>query len=226
MISEAEVGLPEVASIDVCVVDDHALLSESVVMALRGAGISAVSVAHNTADLVTAVLQRRPGLVLLDLFLGQESDTSLAALAAVTQAGTKVLIVTATVDRLLHARCLELGAVGIVVKSEPIETLLTSVKRALRNETVMSKSTSTELLSELVTYRNRHIERSLIDTLTGRERDVLQALTHGHPAGWIACHHGTSIVTVRTHIRAVLHKLGVHSQLEAVSMAARFRWFE
>jgi two-component system, NarL family, nitrate/nitrite response regulator NarL len=226
MIPSAEVIQRDVALIDVCVVDDHALLSESVVMALRGAGISAVSVAHDNPKLVNAILEKQPGLVLLDLFLGQESDTSLAALGALNQARTKVLIVTATVDRLLHARCLELGAVGIVVKSEPIETLLTSVKRALRDETVMSKSTSTELLSELLTYRNRHVEMSLIDTLTGRERDVLQALTNGHPAGWIARQHGTSIVTVRTHIRAVLHKLDVHSQLEAVSMAARFHWFE
>ncbi len=211
---------------DVCVIDDHALLAESVVMALRAGDIASYSLAYDTPKLAEVVINRRPALVLLDLFLWSESSPSLPILSALRKGDIKVLIVTATFDRLLHARCLELGAIGIIVKSEPIETLIEAVRRALHNETVMSKSKSTELLSELLVSRQRTVERSLFDSLTGREREVLFGLTNGHPAGWIARQHGTSLVTVRTHVRSILHKLGVHSQLEAVSMAARLRWFE
>lgn len=212
--------------LDVCVIDDHALLAESVVMALRSADIAAYSLAFDTPKLSEVIIARDPSLVLLDLFLGSESVPSLDTLVALKKAGLQVLIVTATFDRLLHARCLELGAIGIVVKSEPIDALIQAVEHGLRNETVMSKSKSSALLAELVTSRQRSTERSLFDSLTGREREVLFGLTNGHPAGWIARQHGTSLVTVRTHVRSILHKLGVHSQLEAVSMAARMRWFE
>jgi DNA-binding NarL/FixJ family response regulator len=210
----------------VVVVDDHALLAESVVMTLRASGFSACSVAFDCADLVAAVLDRHPSLVLLDLFLGEQPDVSFAALASFAAASVPVLVVTATNSRFLHARCLEAGAVGIVEKSSPIETLIDAVAHTLRSESVMSKSRSIELLSELASVRRTVEPVSLVHTLTPRERDVLQALTLGHPAGRIARDNQTSVVTVRTHIRSVLLKLNVHSQLEAVSIAMRQNWFD
>ena len=209
----------------VVVVDDHALLAESVVMTLRASGFNACSVAFDSPNLVEAVLARHPSLVLLDLFLGEQPDVSFAALSAFANASVPVLVVTATNSRFLHARCLEAGAVGIVEKSSPIEALIDAVRHTLRSEPVTSKSRSIELLSELASVR-RAEPVSLLPTLTPRERDVLHALTLGHPAGRIARDNQTSVVTVRTHIRSVLMKLDVHSQLEAVSIAMRQNWFD
>jgi DNA-binding NarL/FixJ family response regulator len=214
----------------VVVVDDHALLAESVVMTLRASGFNACrvdsSVAFDSPNLVEAVLDRHPSLVLLDLFLGEQPDVSFAALSSFAAASVPVLVVTATNSRFLHAQCLEAGAVGIVEKSSSIETLIDAVAHTLRSESVMSRSRSVELLSELASVRRKAEPASLLLTLTPRERDVLQALTLGHPAGRIARDNQTSIVTVRTHIRSVLLKLNVHSQLEAVSMAMRQNWFD
>ncbi len=210
----------------VVVVDDHALLAESVVMTLRASGFDACCIAFDLPNLVEAVLDRHPNLVLLDLFLGEQPDVSFAALSSFAAASVPVLVVTATNSRFLHARCLEAGAVGIVEKSSSIETLIDAVAHTLRSESVMSKSRSVELLSELASVRRKAEPISLLLTLTPRERDVLQALTLGHPAGRIARDNQTSVVTVRTHIRSVLLKLNVHSQLEAVSMAMRQNWFD
>lgn len=210
----------------VVVIDDHALLAQSVVMTLRASGIEAFSVAFDTPDLVAAAQQRSPTLVLLDLFLGDDVETSLAALAAFTAVGLPVLVVTASGNRLLHARCVEKGAVGIIEKSAPIEVLLEGVERVLRSESVMSKGRAVELLNELQSFRRSSNGTSAFASLTPRERSVLHALTLGHPAGWIARDHQTSIVTVRTHIRSLLLKLDVHSQLEAVALAVRQEWFK
>ena len=97
----------------VVMIDDHALLAESVVMTLRQSGLDARTVSADTPNLVEIVLALRPDLVLLDLFLTETADTSNAALAAFADAGILVLVVTATHDALLHARCLELGATGV-----------------------------------------------------------------------------------------------------------------
>ena len=89
----------------------------------------------------------------------------------------------------------------------------------------MSQGRQSELLSELAASRREAGHESLFEHLTPREREVLHALTLGHPAGWIARDHKISVVTVRTHIRSILQKLNVHSQLEAVSMTMRQGWF-
>jgi DNA-binding NarL/FixJ family response regulator len=210
----------------IVVIDDHALLAESVVMTLRASGFNACSVAFDSPALVETVLAKQPSLVLLDLFLGEHPDVSFAALASFTAVSVPVLVVTATNSRFLHARCLEAGAIGIVEKSSPIETLIDAVAHTFRSESVISKSRSIELLSELASARRTAEQVSLLHTLTRREKDVLQALTLGHVAGRIARDNQTSVVTVRTHIRSVLLKLDVHSQLEAVSIAMRQKWFD
>jgi DNA-binding CsgD family transcriptional regulator len=57
--------------------------------------------------------------------------------------------------------------------------------------------------------------------LTAREHEVLAMLGDGHSAGEIASLLGVSIATVRNHIRAILRKLGCHSQLAAVAESRR-----
>ena len=65
------------------------------------------------------------------------------------------------------------------------------------------------------------IGESAAGELTAREREVLELLAEGLRAGAIASRLGVSVVTVRNHIRAILRKLGCHSQLEAVAVARR-----
>lgn len=57
--------------------------------------------------------------------------------------------------------------------------------------------------------------------LSPRQRQVLEFLAEGVPAREIATILGLAEATVRNHIRLILHKLGSHSQLEAVAVAFR-----
>jgi DNA-binding NarL/FixJ family response regulator len=57
--------------------------------------------------------------------------------------------------------------------------------------------------------------------LSARQMEVLELLAEGVPARQIAVELGLAEATVRNHIRAVLRKLGCHSQLEAVAVAYR-----
>lgn len=59
--------------------------------------------------------------------------------------------------------------------------------------------------------------------LTPRETEILQLLADGKPAQAITEQLFVSLPTVRTHIRNILQKLQVHSQLEAVALALRKR---
>lgn len=209
----------------VVVIDDHALLADSVVMTLRQSGLDARSMSWELPNLGQMVLEGEPDLVLLDLFLDEGVATSNSLLETFVDSGILVVVVTATHDPLLHARCLEIGACGVVEKSQPIDQLIDAVHRALRGEAVMSVSKVAELHQVLDAARRVAVPRTPLDALTAREKLVLRAMMRGEAAARIARDHQVSILTVRTHIRSVLAKLDVHSQLEAVSRATREGWF-
>ncbi len=69
-----------------------------------------------------------------------------------------------------------------------------------------------------------HAVRQALAQLTPAEKRTLLALVDGDAAEDVAIRTGTSITTVRTHIRNVLSKLGVHSQRHAVALALRAGW--
>jgi PAS domain S-box-containing protein len=64
-------------------------------------------------------------------------------------------------------------------------------------------------------------DRLALESLTPREREVLQALGQGLGSRAIAAHLNITIRTERNHVASILAKLGVHSQLQAVVLALR-----
>ena len=62
--------------------------------------------------------------------------------------------------------------------------------------------------------------------LSPRERTVLAALVEGESVTDIAARAVVSVATVRTQVRAILEKVGVCSQLEAVALAHKHGWFD
>ena len=92
---------------------------------------------------------------------------------------------------------------------------------------VGSPSQRRELQAVLAERRDRLAElRAPFDQLTPREEVVLAGLVRGLSAPCIADEAMVSAATVRTQIRSILLKLGVHSQLAAVSLARRARWHD
>ncbi|MGW5053833.1 LuxR C-terminal-related transcriptional regulator [Actinokineospora sp. NPDC004072] len=105
------------------------------------------------------------------------------------------------------------GATGVVDRDLPILDLLDAVHRALT-----SAGRRDGLLPAL---RGRLALQDRLDRLTPRERAVLTHLAAGRAAAEIARRDQISIATARAHIRSILHKLDVPSQLAAVADGRR-----
>jgi DNA-binding NarL/FixJ family response regulator len=89
----------------------------------------------------------------------------------------------------------------------------------------MSEIERQNWLAELRRYRAEdELRRRPFERLTQREQEVLARLCEGHSAFRIADESYVAVSTVRSQIRAVLMKLGVGSQLEAVAAARRGNW--
>jgi DNA-binding NarL/FixJ family response regulator len=131
----------------------------------------------------------------------------------------KVLVVTGSLDESRIAAAIAAGAIGSVPKWRPFEVLLQTVTTAAGGQPVMTRAEHQEWLERhrLHLAKEREVTRRLA-RLSPREREVLELLAEGMRAAAIAVHFVVSMPTVRTHIRSILSKLQVGSQLEAVAL--------
>lgn len=212
------------------IVEDHALLAESLALALRLRGFGDVEIADpedlDAPAVLGLVKNFKPEVVLLDLYLGR-AGLAIPLIEPMTDLGVCVLILTASDDRLMLARCLEAGAGGVFDKAQPFDNLLTWVTDAALGHNTIRPAVRDELLAELADFRrDEESLRSSFSRLSDREAAVLAAIVNGESADHIAAAHFIAVSTVRSHIRAVLEKLGVNSQLAAVALARRAGWPE
>ena len=212
------------------IVEDHALLAESLALALRLRGFDQVEIADSDdlePDAVLACVDRfHPQVVLLDLFLG-EAGVAIPLIGPISSRGALVLILTASADRVMLARCLEAGAGGVFDKAQPFEDLMTWVTDAALGHATIRPAVREQLMAELA--GNRRDSEMLLPSfarLSERQAAVLEAIISGETADQIAAAQFIAVSTVRSHIRAVLEKLGVNSQLAAVALARQAGWPE
>lgn len=217
---------PELRAATVLIVEDHALLADGLAVSLRREGLHAEVADSATGDsIMEAAWQWHPDVVLLDLVLGERVGVSIPLIAQLRDTGARVLILTGVTDPALLGTCVEAGAAGLVSKSESFEVVLDKLLRALRRQTTLHASERERMLRSL--REHRADERARLEPftrLTARERIVLGALMDGASAEDIASSSFVSMATVRSQIRSILEKLGVHSQVAAVAAAHRAHW--
>lgn len=200
----------------VLVIDDHAIVATSLVLALRGHGLDARRCTVTSEDAVLAdAATGRPGLALLDMELGLDVDGA-DLVVPLRAAGWQVLVVTGSGDRARVAAAVVAGAVGWISKTAPFEELVAAALTAAKGRSTLSERDRGELLA---LHRADGARVRLLDRLTTREREVLDRLVAGQRAARIAEESFVSVATVRSQIRSILTKLQVGSQLEAVALA-------
>ncbi|HKY13768.1 MAG TPA: response regulator transcription factor [Microthrixaceae bacterium] len=210
----------------VLIIDDHVVLGEVVSTCLGQRGFrTRLCTTGSEAEVLRVADHFRPGVVLLDLGLWPEIGESLHLVGPLAQRGSKVVVLTGTPDRLLHARAVGEGATGVLEKRRPFQDIVDAIEAAFDGNPVNPRWEIDSLLSELRTAEEA--ERTLLEpfrSLTERESTVLEALMTGMNATDIAAAQIVSLATTRTHIRSILQKLNVHSQLAAVAKARDAGW--
>ncbi|GAA3433902.1 LuxR family transcriptional regulator [Kutzneria kofuensis] len=200
----------------VLVIDDHAIVATSLVLALRGQGIPARRCpVTSEAEIIAEAESGERGLALLDMDLGLDVDGADLVLP-LKAAGWQVLVVTGSSSRNRIAAAVVAGAIGWVSKSAPFEQLVQAAAAAVNGRSMLSEQERRELY-EL--HRGDQDRTRLLDRLTVREREVLDRLAAGQRAAKVAEEFVVSVATVRSQIRSILAKLEVGSQLEAVALA-------
>jgi DNA-binding NarL/FixJ family response regulator len=163
-----------------------------------------------------------PDVVLLDLDLpgidGTEATRSLRAAAP----AVKVLVTARMQSPERIALVLASGACGFVPSTTRPDDVAATVLRAAVGELVLPVVDLQEVVGQLDARRSAREEaREGLDRLTAREREVLTSLARGGSTVEVADEYGISRLTVQSHVKSILAKLGVHSKVEAVTLAWR-----
>src|SRR4051812_13353633 len=122
----------------VMLVEDHELMAQGLTLALRAEGFTVEVVRPPSAEnVLAAAAQLRPGLVLLDLDLG-EGGSGLPLIAPLRAGGAEVMMLTGVTDRLRLAECVEAGAVALGEKADSFDAVLDKAMRVLAGEQVLA----------------------------------------------------------------------------------------
>jgi DNA-binding NarL/FixJ family response regulator len=206
----------------IVLVDDHQLLTDALTAILHSEpDLRVVGVAETCAAARERLRRICPDVLLLDVSLPDGDGISLVPEFNRLCPGAYILVLTSFSDEKTLTRAIETGVNGFVSKERPLSEIIAAIRQAAEGEIVMPASLLVGLLGRLPRSAPEPAAQANHAMLTPREREILALLAQGLSGAQIAAELNIALLTVRTHVRNLLEKLGVHSRLEAVSYALR-----
>ncbi len=203
--------------IEVLIVDDDPRMCEALQQIILSAGLKASFAVGGFAAL-RAMEQRDYQLILLDLNMPNIDGIEATRLITAGSSRARVVILT-TFDVRDHVyEALHAGASGFLVKRTAPDELLHAVRSAAEGDALLSPSVTRMLLEQ---FTSPSPETSLpdLERLTPRELDVLVEVGHGYSNTEIAERLCVGESTIKTHLKRLLHKLGLRDRVQAVIFA-------
>jgi two-component system nitrate/nitrite response regulator NarL len=205
----------------IVVCDDHRLLLEALSTALALHGFTVEAATQVPAEAVAAVKLYDPDLLLIDLSFPDGDGLDAAREVARSHPRTRVVIFTGSDDPAPLLKAMQIGVAGYVRKDLRLDGIIAALRKAVDGVQPIDRGLVRRLSSTAV-QPNR--PSRVLDRLTGQERVVLGCLADGLRTSEIVSRLGISNSTVRSHIQAILYKLGVHSRLHAVALLNEDAW--
>jgi DNA-binding NarL/FixJ family response regulator len=206
---------PNNAVCRVAIVDDHAMVRESIGMALgRSPRLEVVGSAASVREGRELVRDVAPDVAVLDYTLADGTGIDLARALHDLDPPVRTVILTANEGVQAAAEAVAAGCAGFVRKFADLDDLADGVLRVHGGEALFDAQT----LSAAIGWLNRPTAAPV--RLTERELDVLRGLAEGRTTVEISELLYLSHHTVRNHVRNILGKLDARSQLEAVVIAS------
>ncbi|RKR87083.1 LuxR family two component transcriptional regulator [Micromonospora pisi] len=204
--------------IRVLVVDDEHLVRSGLRLILEAAGdIVVVGEARDGAEAVDVVTRLGPEVVLMDVRMpGMDGLTAAARIGAVPNPPKVIMLTTFDLDEYVH-QALRAGAVGFLLKDTPPTELAAAVRTVHAGHAMLAPTVTMRLLSSFVERGPAVAQRARerLALLTGRERDVIEALARGLSNAGIGAELSLTEATVKAHVSRSLAKLGLANRVQA-----------
>jgi len=211
------------AGITLVLVESQRLIREALRVLLESTNhVEVVAEAADADGLSGLIETRRPDVVVLSMDGWDEREIRLLDLLPRLPDGTRALLVTSLADPSLHARAIELGAMGIVSKASSARVLVKAVRKVHAGELWLDRAQAADLVGRLAGPRSGPTADSgRVERLTARERQILALVTEELKNKDIAARLSISEATVRNHLTSILEKLGLSNRFQLAVFAFR-----
>jgi DNA-binding NarL/FixJ family response regulator len=206
----------------VVLVDDHSLVRSGVKSELTDR-VDVVGEAGDVAEAIACVASTAPDVVLLDVHL--PSGTGDEVIAAIAPEHPEVRFLALSVSDAAEdvIRVIRAGARGYVTKSIDAADLAAAIERVADGDAVFSPRLAGFVLDSFTAPAPATPTPDELDSLTPREREVLQLIARGYTYKESAEELFVSVKTIETHVSAVLRKLQLSNRRELTRWASERR---
>jgi DNA-binding NarL/FixJ family response regulator len=199
----------------VLIADDHAVVRQGLRMFLAlDDELEVVAEAADGEEALRLARQLRPDVVLMDLLMPRMDGIAATAAIRAELPDTEVIALTSVLEDRSVVQAVKAGAIGYLLKDTQAEELCRAIKAAAAGQVQLSPEAAARLMREV-----RAPEGA--EPLTERETEVLRLVAQGLANKEIAHRLGIAEKTVKSHVSAILAKLGVQSRTQAALYAAQ-----
>lgn len=207
--------------ITIVLADDHHLIRQGLRALLETeADFSVVGEAADGLQAAQLVERLKPNILVIDFIMPGLNGLEVARRVKQCSTKTRVLLLSMYTNESYVLEAFRNGAAGYVLKDSTADDLVRAVRQVAAGHRYLSAPLSERAIDSYV-QRARRGKSDLYDTLTAREREVLQLAAEGHSSKEIASRLFISPRTAETHRANLMHKLGLHSLSDLIRYALR-----
>ena len=207
------------ANFRILIADDHEIVRQGIRAIIEShPGWEVCAEAVDGQETLQRVEECNPDLIALDI--GMPNLNGLDAGRQILRENPKAKILFLTVYDTDQAAktAMQMGAKGLILKSDAGKELIGAIETIQRNAVYFSPKLNHAGLGSDLRGNRRSLEK---DTLTRRESEVIKLLAEGKSTKDVAALLGLSVKTAETHRSNIMGKLGLHSVSELVLYAVR-----
>jgi two-component system response regulator NreC len=209
-------------SVRIVLADDHTIVRNGLRAVLdRHADFAVVGEAANGREAIEAVERERPDVVILDLAMPILNGIEAARRISAEHPKTAVMILSMHADESYILKALRAGARAYLLKDSAESDLIHAIRAVSAGKAFFSPIVSKVLADDYLRQLQQHGVEDRYESLTARERELLQLIAELKSTKDIAALLGVSPHTVDTHRGNLMQKLNVHSIPELVLYAVR-----
>lgn len=205
----------------VLLVDDHQIMLDGLQKLLESSGdFEIVGQARTGDQAVSLAIEHKPDVVVMDVILTGRDGIDACREINETVPETRVLMLTAATEEESVLNAISAGATGYLRKLSNAQKLLDTIRDVAEGEYRMPQEVMRKLFAG-VRISPQLADKSALDRLTEREKQILQLFAGGKSYSDIARLRGNQTVTIRNAIYGIQNKIGVKSKQEMVLWAVR-----
>lgn len=212
-------------SIKVLLVDDHAVVRRGLQYYLATqTDITLVGEAGNGEEAIMKVAELAPDVVLMDLLMPGMNGIEATQQIRQTHPNIKVIVLTSFSDHDHVLPAIQAGANGYLLKDVQPDELAQAIRGVYNGQAQLHPRVTEQLMSHLAEKpapQATPVPDGNVESLTPREKEVLQWIALGKSNKEIASAFHITEKTVKTHVSNILSKLGLTARTQAAIYAIK-----